>query len=459
MEMFLRDLLAVGHEPNPPAMAMQSEVIPDVLPAFGQANRLALLSETERRAGVIAMSAGNHAQAVARHASLLGIAAVIVMPKHTPATKVTRTAGWGARVVLHGDTLAEAAEHAHTLAAAEGLVFVHPYDDHGVMAGQGTLALELLEDAPELDTLVIPVGGGGLLAGAAVAATGIKPGIQVIGVEVAAYAALAQRLAGQPVSVGGATIAEGIAVRDIGEIPLSAIRAHVADVLVVPERAVEEAIALLAEGAKQVAEGAGAAGVAALLAFTDRFAGRRVGIPICGGNIDPRALANVLLRNLLRDGRLVRLVLEIPDRPGVLADIAGRIGGAENPGIGAEEIDWTEAPLRLFDEARDIGRAAYVAGKARAADGLRHDAHRAVAADLDGIVVDDVDDARIVAVAAAAADRAAEVAGFGRVVFGALRDAELRHDGHAAAPSPEIARFGPRVLLERVEHFEARFVG
>jgi threonine dehydratase len=332
----------------------------------GAANRLALLSEAERKAGVIAMSAGNHAQAVARHASLLGIKAVIVMPKHTPSTKVTRTAGWGARVVLHGDTLAESAEHAHVLAEAEGLVFVHPYDDPGVMAGQGTLALELLEDAPELDTLVIPVGGGGMLAGSAVAATAIKPGIQVIGVEVAAYAPLAQRLAGQPVSVGGATIAEGIAVRDIGEIPLAAIRAHVADVLVVPERAVEQAIALLSEGAKQVAEGAGAAGIAALLAFPDRFAGRRVGTPICGGNIDPRALANVLLRNLLRDGRLVRLVLEIPDRPGVLADIAGRIGGAGGNIIDVSHHRLFASPsvqtaqLEVMFEARDSGHGAEI---------------------------------------------------------------------------------------------------
>ncbi|OJY65421.1 MAG: threonine ammonia-lyase [Rhodospirillales bacterium 70-18] len=325
----------------------------------GAANRLAMLSEAERRAGVIAMSAGNHAQAVARHASLLGINAVIVMPRHTPSTKVTRTAAWGARVVLHGDTLAESAEHAHALAAAEGLVFVHPYDDPGVMAGQGTLALELLEDAPDLDTLVIPVGGGGLIAGCAVAATAIKPGIAVIGVEVAAYAALAQRLAGQPVSVGGATIAEGIAVRDIGEAPLAVIRAHVADVLVVPERAVEEAIALLSEGAKQVAEGAGAAGIAALLAFPERFAGRRVGVPICGGNIDPRILANVLLRNLLRDGRLVRLVVECPDRPGVLADIAGCIGGAGGNIIDVSHHRLFASPsvqaaqLEVMFEARD----------------------------------------------------------------------------------------------------------
>jgi threonine dehydratase len=294
----------------------------------GAANRLALLTAAERSAGVVAMSAGNHAQAVARHAQLRGISAVIVMPKFTPLTKVTRTAGWGARVVLHGETLAEAADHALAIAGAEGRVFVHPYDDPAVMAGQGTLALELLEEAPDLDTLVVPVGGGGLIAGCAVSATAIKPGIQVIGVEVAAYAALAQRLAGQPVSVGGATIAEGIAVRDIGAAPLAVIRAHVADVVVVPERAVEEAIALLVEGCKTVAEGAGAAGVAALLAFPDRFAGRRVGIPVCGGNIDARILANVMLRNLMRDGRLRRLVLEIPDRPGVLADIAGKIGTA-----------------------------------------------------------------------------------------------------------------------------------
>ena len=330
----------------------------------GAANRLALLSEEERRAGVIAVSAGNHAQAVARHAQLLGITAVIVMPQFTPSTKVTRTAGWGARVVLHGDTLAEAAEHAHALAKSEGLVFIHPYDDRGIMAGQGTLALELLEDAPDLDTLVIPVGGGGLISGCAVAATGVKPGIEVIGVEVAAYAALAQRLAGQPVHVGGATIAEGIAVRDIGEQTYAVIRAHVADVLVVPERAIEEAIALLAEGCKVVAEGAGAAGVAALLAFPDRFAGRKVGVPICGGNIDARILANVLLRNLLRDGRLLRLVLEIPDRPGVLADIAGKIGGAGGNIIEVSHHRLFASPsvqaaqLEVMFEARDAAHGA-----------------------------------------------------------------------------------------------------
>ena len=332
----------------------------------GAANRLALLSAAEREAGVIAVSAGNHAQAVARHAQLRGISAVIVMPKFTPLTKVRRTAAWGARVVLHGESLADAAAHAAELGAAEGRVFIHPYDDPAVMAGQGTLALELLEDAPDLDTLVIPVGGGGLISGCAVAAAALRPGMEVIGVEVAAYAAFAQVLAGQQVEVGGPTIAEGIAVRDIGRAPLEVIRATVADVVVVPERAVEEAIALLAEGSKTVAEGAGAAGVAALLAFRGRFAGRRVGVPVCGGNIDARILANVLLRNLLRDGRLRRLVLEIPDRPGVLADISGLIGSAGGNIIEVSHHRLFASPsvqaaeLEVMFEARDAQHGAEI---------------------------------------------------------------------------------------------------
>ncbi len=329
----------------------------------GAANRLALLSAEERARGVIAMSAGNHAQAVARHAQRLGIAATIVMPSFTPATKVTRTAAWGAEVVLHGETLAEAAAHAQELAASRHLVFIHPYDDPAVMAGQGTLALELLEDAPELDVLLIPVGGGGLLAGCAVAALGIKPGIEVIGVEVETYAAMAQRLAGQPVSVGGPTIAEGIAVRDVGERPLAVARALHLEVLTVPERAIEQAIGLLVEGAKVVAEGAGAAGVAALLTYPARFAGRRVGIPVCGGNIDARILSNVLLRCLLRDGRLLRLHMQIPDRPGVLADIAGRIGGSGGNIIEVSHqrlfaaASVQAAELEVMVEARDSAHA------------------------------------------------------------------------------------------------------
>jgi threonine dehydratase len=325
----------------------------------GAANRLALLTDAERERGVIAMSAGNHAQAVARHASLSNVVATIVMPKFTPATKVTRTAAWGAHVVLHGETLAEAAAHARALAAERHLVFVHPYDDVGVMAGQGTLALELLQDAPDLDALVIPVGGGGLLAGCTVAAKAMKPGISVYGVAVAAYSAMAQRLAGETVSVGGATIAEGIAVRDVGEKPLAIIRELGVEVLVVPEHTIEQAVGLLVEGAKVVAEGAGAAGVAALLAYTEYFRGRRVGIAITGGNIDARILSNVLLRNLLRDGRLLRLHLQIPDRPGVLADIAGKIG---NTGGNIIEVSHQRlfaassvqaAELEVMVEARD----------------------------------------------------------------------------------------------------------
>jgi threonine dehydratase len=292
----------------------------------GAANRLSLLSPAERACGVIAMSAGNHAQAVARHASLLGIVATIVMPKFTPSTKVTRTASWGANVVLFGETLAEAAAHARELAATESLVFIHPYDDLGIIAGQGTMALEMLQDTADLDALIIPVGGGGLLAGCLVAATALHPGIAVYGAEVETYAAMAQRVAGRTVSVGGATIAEGIAVRDIGEIPFEIVRRRVAGILVTPERAIEEAIGLLIEDAKTVAEGAGAAGVAALMAHPERFRGKKVGVAITGGNIDARILSNVLLRDLLRDGRILRLHLQIPDRPGVLADIAGKIG-------------------------------------------------------------------------------------------------------------------------------------
>ena len=329
----------------------------------GAANKLALLTEQERARGVVAMSAGNHAQAVARHASLLGVAATIVMPQYTPLTKVSRTRAWGAEVVLHGEILAEAAQHAHELAAQNGRVFIHPYDDPAVMAGQGTLALEMLEDAPELDVLVVPVGGGGMIAGCAVAARGVKPGIEVVGVEVESYASLAQVLAGQPVQTGGPTIAEGIAVQHVGVNCLPAIRANVREVLVVPERVVEDAIAMLAEGAKQVAEGAGAAGLAALLAHPARFAGRRVGIPVCGGNIDGRILANVLLRGLLRDGRLLRLNMDIPDRPGVLADIAGRIGASGGNIIEVVHQRLFDAPsvqsaeLELMVEARDPAHA------------------------------------------------------------------------------------------------------
>ena len=265
--------------------------------------------------------------------------------------------------MLHGETLAEAAAHARTLAAECGLVFVHPYDDVGVIAGQGTMALELLQDVPDLEVLVIPVGGGGLLAGCAVAAKAMRPDIRIYGVEVATYSAMAQRLAGETVAVGGPTIAEGIAVRDVGDRALAIIRELGVEVLVVPEHTIEEAIGLLAEGAKVVAEGAGATGVAALLAYTEHFRDRRVGVAITGGNIDARILSNVLLRNLLRDGRLLRLHLQIPDRPGVLADIAGKIGDAGGNIIevshqrlfAASSVQAAE--LEVMVEARDPAQA------------------------------------------------------------------------------------------------------
>jgi threonine dehydratase len=294
----------------------------------GALNTLLQLTDEEKKRGVIAMSAGNHAQGVAYHAGRLGIPATIVMPSFTPNTKVEHTRGHGARVVLHGDTLAEAATEAHRLADAHKLVFVHPYDDPRIIAGQGTIALEMLQDAPEIDTLLAPVGGGGMIAGCAVAARGLKPDIKVIGVETTSYAAMYQLLAGEPVTAGGDTIAEGIAVRDIGKTPLAIARALLDQVLTVDEVAIESAIALFLEVEKTVAEGAGAAGLAALLAHPQHFIGRKVGLVLSGGNIDTRLLASVLLRGLVRDGRIVRLRLMIGDLPGQLARVSGLIGKA-----------------------------------------------------------------------------------------------------------------------------------
>lgn len=327
----------------------------------GAANRMALLSEAERTAGVIAMSAGNHAQAVARHASLLGIRAVIVMPAFTPLTKINRTARWGAEIVLHGDGLAEAAAHARELAARDGLVLIHPYDDDAIIAGQGTLAVEVLADCPAVDTMVVPVGGGGLVAGMAIAAETLKPGVTIFGVEVDNYAAMAQQLAGVKVEVGGSTIAEGIAVRDIGVRTMEIAREKVERVLTVSELAIESAIALLAEEAKIVAEGAGAAGVAALMTYPELFAGKTIAVPICGANIDNRALAAVLQRAMIRDGRLNKILVEIPDRPGVLGEIATRVGA-----LGANIIE--VAHHRLFAAANIQGAKLEVTFEARDAD-------------------------------------------------------------------------------------------
>ncbi len=296
----------------------------------GALNTLLQLTPEERKRGVIAMSAGNHAQGVAYHAGRLGIPATIVMPAFTPNMKVTHTRGHGATVVLHGNTLAEAAEEAHRLAAVAKLVFVHPYDDPRIIAGQGTIGLEMLQDVPQLDTLVAPVGGGGMIAGCAVAARGLKPDLKVYGVEVASFSAMRQLLAGEAVTAGGDTIAEGIAVRDVGRLPLDLCRKLLEKVVSVDEIAIERAIALLLEVEKTVVEGAGAAGLAALLAYPALFKERKVGIVLSGGNIDTRLLASVLLRGLVRDGRIVRLRLMIGDAPGQLARVAtiiGKMGG------------------------------------------------------------------------------------------------------------------------------------
>jgi threonine dehydratase len=288
----------------------------------GALNKLTQLTPEERRVGVIAMSAGNHAQGVARHAQRLGVPATIVMPRFTPQVKIQHTRDYGARVILEGDSLADAGAYARALTEREGYAFVHPYDDPAIVAGQGTCGLEMLEDAPEIDLLVVPVGGGGLIAGCAVGAQGVKPSVQVVGVEVDSYASCQQRLAGAPIAVGGATIAEGIAVRDIGALPLAIIRERVSEVVLVSEINIEEAIILFLTVEKSVSEGAGAAALAALLAHPQRFKGRKVGLVLCGGNIDTRLLTGVLLRGMVRDGRILRLKVDIADSPGSLAAVA-----------------------------------------------------------------------------------------------------------------------------------------
>src|SRR2546425_3546174 len=294
----------------------------------GALNKLLSLSDAERKRGVIAMSAGNHAQAVAYHASRLRIPAVIVMPKGSPNTKIKNTQVHGATVMLEGESLADAAQHAHALAKRDDLVFVHPYEDPLIMAGQGTVGLEMLQALPELEVLVVPIGGGGLLAGIATAARALNPRIKLFGVESRTYPSMHQRLAGQAVKVGGDTIAEGIAVKDVGELALAIIRKEVEEVLVVAEETIERAIVALIEIEKTVAEGAGAAALAALLEHGNKFAGKRVGIPISGGNIDSRVLASVLMRGLVRDARLVRLRVTMPDVSGSLAKVAALIAEA-----------------------------------------------------------------------------------------------------------------------------------
>ena len=287
----------------------------------GAFNKLASLDRRERRAGVIAMSAGNHAQAVAYHARRLGIPATIVMPEGTPFTKIERTEAHGARVILRGAGLGEARAAAAAIAAAQKLVLVHPYDDPRIIAGQGTIGLELLEDEPSLDAIVAPIGGGGLIAGIAIAAKAMKPDIAIIGVQASLYPAMAHALKRAPKPVGGPTLAEGIAVKEPGKLTRPVVRALVEDILLVDEAAIEQAVALLLETERLVVEGAGAAALAAVVANRERFGGRRVAVVISGGNIDATLLASILQRALVRAGRLVRLRVEITDQPGALARI------------------------------------------------------------------------------------------------------------------------------------------
>jgi threonine dehydratase len=292
----------------------------------GALNKLLSLDAAQRQAGVIAMSAGNHAQGVAYHARRLGIPATIVMPADTPFTKVERTEACGARVILRGAGLAEARLAADETARAEGLTLVHPYDDAKVIAGQGTIALELLADHPALDALIVPIGGGGLISGIAVAAKAINPGIAIIGAQCALYAAMLHALGRCPAPCGGTTLAEGIAVKEPGVLTRPIVEALVDDILLADEVALERAIATLVDVEKLVVEGAGAAPLAALLAEPGRFRGKRVALVLSGGNIDARLLASILQRQLVRAGRLVRLRIEISDAPGALAKIAAIIG-------------------------------------------------------------------------------------------------------------------------------------
>lgn len=317
----------------------------------GACNKLAQLSADERRRGVIAMSAGNHAQGVAYHAQRLGIRAVIVMPRFTPGVKIERTRGFGAEVVLHGDTLDESRTHALTLAGREGLVFVHPYDDEAIVAGQGTVGLEMLHAVPDLETLVIAVGGGGLIAGMATAAKALKPGIEVIGVQTSRFPGMVNAIKGTQHPQGTSTIAEGIAVGTPGVIPQAIIAKLVDDLVLVEEGDIEQAMVMLLEIEKTLVEGAGAAGLAALLKYPERFAGKKIGLVLCGGNIDPLLLAAIIERGMVRAGRLARIKVSVRDIPGSLAKITATVADA---GANIDEVHHQRAFTMLSAQNVEI---------------------------------------------------------------------------------------------------------
>ncbi len=339
----------------------------------GALNRLLQLSEAERHRGVCAMSAGNHGQAVAYHAHRLGIPATIVMPSHTPFVKVEHTQAHGAQVTLAGETLEEAFQYAQQLAAAQSLIFVHPYDDPWVIAGAGTVALEMLATVPDLDALLVPIGGGGLIAGMAIAAKGLSSSIQIYGVESDSHPSMLAALRGQDAIYRSDTIAEGIAVKSAGKLTRPVVRDCVEDILLVSENDLEQAIALLLNVEKTVAEGAGAAALAALLAQPERFRGRRLGLVLSGGNIDPRLLASVIMRELIREQRIVTLRVPISDQPGVLARISQTVG--EHGGNILDvlhrrlslNVPAKSATLELTFEARDAPHAQAIVAAIRAA--------------------------------------------------------------------------------------------
>ncbi len=317
----------------------------------GACNKLTQLTAGERARGVVAMSAGNHAQGVAYHAQRLGLRAVIVMPRFTPGVKVERTRGFGAEVVLQGDTLDEARAHAYHLADTQRLIFVHPYDDEAVAAGQGTVGLEMLHAVPSLDTLVIAVGGGGLIAGTATAAKAIKPGIEVIGVQTSRFPGMVNAIKGTKHPQGTSTIAEGIAVGTPGLIPQAIIAKLVDDLVLVDEGDIEQAMVMLLEIEKTLVEGAGAAGLAALLKYPARFQGKKVGLVLCGGNIDPLLLAAIIERGMVRAGRLARIRVSARDVPGSLAKITAMVADA---GANIDEVHHQRAFTMLSAQNVDI---------------------------------------------------------------------------------------------------------
>lgn len=339
----------------------------------GALNKLLSLTPEERRRGVVAMSVGNHAQAVAYHASQLQIAATIVMPEFAPFVKVKYTQEHGARVILKGKSLTDAFNHAQELAKQDGLVFVHPYDDDRIIAGAGTLALEMLEDFPDLECLVIPIGGGGLIAGSVVAAKGIKPSIDIYGVETELFPMMRNAVTGETRIAGGQTIAEGIAVLSMGSRCMPIVKEGVKEILLVPEEAIETAIALLLNVEKTVVEGAGAAGFAAVMNRPELFRGKKTGLALCGGNIDPRLLSTVILRELSREGRILNMSIEIEDRPGILAKIANIVGDAGGNIIEVAHnrmlvhMPAKIAELKVTVEAKDQAHAAEIMSKVQAA--------------------------------------------------------------------------------------------